>query len=138
MDLQMLDNKFKGLPLLVIMLGSIAVIPVLADTNSSGSMNMTNPTMGGIYPPASMLNSNQSSPIGTPSSGALAVTVTTDKSSYNDGDKVMISCTTLDYMGDTPLTLILRNTVRNVIKVDQITVGTDKPFSTSVIATGAL
>lgn len=138
MDLQTLDNKFKGLPLLVIMLGSIAVIPVLADTNSSGSMNMTNPTMGGIYPPASMLNSNQSSPIGTPSSGALAVTVTTDKSSYNDGDKVMISGTTRDYMGDTPLTLILRNPVGNVIKVDQITVGTDKTFSTSVIATGAL
>ena len=123
------------------MLGSIAIIPVFADSNNSSATNSTNSTMGGLMPPAYMLANSSgtaATPVGVPSSGILAVTVVTDKSSYNDGDKVLVSGTTRDYMGDTPLTLILRNPVGNVIKVDQITVGTDKTFSTSVIATGAL
>ncbi|MDE1727361.1 MAG: PEFG-CTERM sorting domain-containing protein [Thaumarchaeota archaeon] len=88
---------------------------------------------------SSMLNSHSSNgTIGTPSSGSLAVTVSTDKASYNDGDKVLVSGTTRDYLGDTPLTLILRNPVGNIIKVDQITVGTDKTFSSTITATGLL
>ncbi len=117
------------------MVGSMAVIPAFADTSM---VNMTNPNMGGLHPPAYMANSNQTSSIGSPSTGSTAVTVTTDKPSYNDGDKVMISGSTRDYMGDTPLTLILRSPVGNIIKVDQITVGTDRTFSASVVATGAL
>ncbi len=85
-----------------------------------------------------MINSNQSTTIGAPSTGNLAVTVTTDKPSYNDGDKITISGTTRDYMGDTPLTVILRNPIGNIISVDQISVGTDRTFSTSVTATGGL
>ncbi len=114
------------------MLGSMAVIPAFA---ASGG-NMTNPNMGGILPPSYM--ANQSSSVGTPSAVSTSVTVATDKSSYNDGDKVMITGTTRDYMGDTPVTLILRNPIGNVITVAQITVGSDRTFSKSVVATGAL
>ncbi|MDE1763539.1 MAG: PEFG-CTERM sorting domain-containing protein [Thaumarchaeota archaeon] len=66
------------------------------------------------------------------------ISVATDKSSYNDGDKIMISGTTQDYMGDTPLTLILRNPIGNVVTIDQVPVGADKTFSTSLTAGGAL
>lgn len=85
-----------------------------------------------------MLGSNTTGTPGTPSSGSLAVTVATDKASYSDGDKVTISGTTRDYMADTPLTVIVRNPVGNVIKVDQIQVGTDKTFAASLTATGGL
>lgn len=135
-----MNIRLDGLLLLLVILGSAIAVPAFAQ--QANSQNITNTTMAKQGTPSSlpsyMLN-NASSAIGTPSSGAVAVTVTTDKSSYNDGDKVMVSGTTRDYMGDsTPLTLILRNPVGNIIKVDQITVGTDKTFSTSVIATGLL
>lgn len=67
-----------------------------------------------------------------------AVTVSTDKSSYNDGDKITISGSTRDYLGDTPLTLILRNPVGNVVSVNQVPVSSDKTFSFSLTAGGAL
>ncbi|MDE1829094.1 MAG: PEFG-CTERM sorting domain-containing protein [Thaumarchaeota archaeon] len=127
-----MENKIRGLLLIAIMFGSVAAIPAFADANSV--MNTTNTTQSSLPLPAYMLNNT----IGTPSSGAVAVTVATDKPSYNDGDKVMISGTTRDYMSDTPLTLIVRNPVGNVVKVDQVQVGTDKTYSTTLTATGAL
>ena len=69
---------------------------------------------------------------------APAVAVTTDKSSYNDGDKITISGQTHDYLGDTPLTLILRNPDGNVVTVNQIPVTADKTFSITMTAGGAL
>ena len=133
-----MDNKFSGLLLLVIIFGSIAAIPAFAANSTMSSMNMTNSTVpSGLTPPSYMINSNTTT-MGTPSSGILAVTLTTDKPSYNDGDKVTISGTTRDYMPDTPLTLIIRNPVGNVVKVDQIQVGTDKTYSDALTATGSL
>ncbi|MGI0047191.1 MAG: PEFG-CTERM sorting domain-containing protein [Nitrosotalea sp.] len=143
-----MNSKFNGLVLLAVLLGSIAAVPAFAASNST---NSTNSTMGSnssmtmtpsttvpanLPPPSYMFNANSS--MGTPSSGSLAVTVTTDKSSYNDGDKILVSGTTKDYLGDTPLTLELRSPLGNIVKIDQVTVGTDKTFSDTVTATGAL
>ncbi|MDE1863482.1 MAG: PEFG-CTERM sorting domain-containing protein [Thaumarchaeota archaeon] len=69
---------------------------------------------------------------------APAVTVTTDKTSYNDGDKIVISGTTKDYLGDTPLTLILRNPDGNVVSINQVQINPDKTYSISLTAGGAL
>ncbi len=129
-----MDKKFSGLFLLAIIFGSAVAVPAFADT----TMNMTNTTIpAGLTPPSYMINSNMTT-MGTPSTGSLTVTVTTDKPSYNDGDKVAISGSTRDYMADTPLTLIVRNPIGNVVKVDQIQVGTDKTYSASLTATGPL
>ncbi|MDE1763575.1 MAG: PEFG-CTERM sorting domain-containing protein [Thaumarchaeota archaeon] len=162
-----MDNKFKGLLLFVIILGSISAIPVFAassSTNNANSTNMTSssassnsmnttksstnststgtvhstPTPSNQQGPYRLLNSTQNPTAVTPLSGALAVTVQTDKPSYNDGDKVTISGMTRDYMGDTPLTLELRSPVGNLIQTEQITVGTDKTFSVTLSATGVL
>ncbi|MFZ1076271.1 MAG: PEFG-CTERM sorting domain-containing protein [Nitrosotalea sp.] len=100
--------------------------------------NYTVPTN---LPPPSYLITNESG-----SSSAIAsmglptsvVTVTTDQSSYNDGDKMVISGSTKDYLGDTPLTLILRNPVGNIVTISQIPIGSDKTFSTDLTAGGAL
>ncbi len=133
--------SLKGLMLFAILISAVGISPVFAAyggnmTTSGPAMNMSHPTMGGLLPPHYMMN--QSLPIGTPSSGSLAVMVSTDKPSYNDGDKIMISGSTRDYMGQAPVTLILRNPIGNVITVAQITVGSDRTFSTSVVATGTL
>lgn len=135
-----MNIKLDGFLLLLVILGSAVAVPVFAQV--ANSTNVTNTTMSSqgtsSYPGLAYNIYNSSSVVGTPSSVTAAVVVTTDKPSYNDGDKVVISGTTRDYMGDTPLTLILRNPIGNVIKVDQITVGTDKTFSTTVVATGLL
>jgi predicted secreted protein with PEFG-CTERM motif len=66
------------------------------------------------------------------------ITVTTDKTSYNDGDKVMISGSTQDYISDTPITVRIISPIGNIVKVDQVDLGSDRTFSTSITATGAL
>lgn len=135
-----MNIRLDGFLLLLVILGSAVAVPVFAQV--ANSTNVTNTTMSSqgtsSYQGPAYNIYNSSSAVGTPSSVTAAVVVTTDKPSYNDGDKVVISGTTRDYMGDTPLTLILRNPIGNVIKVDQITVGTDKTFSTTVVATGLL
>ncbi len=135
-----MNIRLDGFLLLLVILGSAVAVPVFAQV--ANSANVTNTTMSSQgtsnYPGLAYNIYNSSSTMGTPSSVTAAVIVTTDKPSYNDGDKVVISGTTRDYMGDTPLTLILRNPIGNIIKVDQITVGTDKTFSTTVVATGLL
>ncbi|MGB6463570.1 MAG: PEFG-CTERM sorting domain-containing protein [Nitrosotalea sp.] len=130
-----MNIRFNGLLLLLVILGSVIAVPAFAQM--ANSQNITNTQMNNSSPrnlplPAFM-NTNS-----TVSSATVALTVTTDKPSYGDGAKVMISGTTRDYLGDTPLTLELRSPLGNIIKVDQITVGTDKTFSDTVTATGAL
>ena len=138
-----MENKPSGFLLFAIIFGSIAAIPAFAES-SAGTSSMTasqilaNSGNQSVPLPAFMQNSTYSStPVGIATS-AQAVTVATDKSSYNDGDKITISGTTRDYMSDTPLTLIVRNPVGNVVKVDQVQVGTDKTFSATLTATGLL
>ncbi|MDE1765101.1 MAG: PEFG-CTERM sorting domain-containing protein [Thaumarchaeota archaeon] len=92
---------------------------------------------GGLVPPAYTTSPGSSGAVSTTTSTST-ISVATDKQSYNDGDKITVSGTTQDYMGDTPLTLILRNPIGNVVKIDQVPVGPDKTFSTSLTAGGAL
>lgn len=114
-----------------------------ATSQGTGTAPVTNttrvmPTPPANLPPPSYMINAPNGTTGAPSTGQLAVTVSTDKQSYNDGDKVTISGTTRDYMSDTPLTLIVRNPVGNVVKVDQVQVNTDKTYSTTLTATGLL
>jgi len=49
-----------------------------------------------------------------------------------------ITGSTRDYISETPVTVIIRNPIGNVIKVDQVALGTDKTYSTSISAGGPL
>lgn len=75
---------------------------------------------------------------GLPGTAVPQITVATDKSSYNDGDKITITGTTHDYISGTPVTVVIRNPIGNVIKIDQVGLGTDKTYSTTLLATGGL
>ena len=106
--------------------------PLTPVYNSTGPTNL---------PPPSYVITNESGGSGQISGMGLStpvVTVTTDKSSYNDGDKIMISGSTKDYLGSIPLTLVLRNPVGNIVTINQIPIGADKTFSINLTAGGPL
>jgi predicted secreted protein with PEFG-CTERM motif len=115
-------NKFKGLVLLAILVSAAGSSPIFASP-------ATSPSYAGV-------NSTTGMPLAPSITGAIAVT--TDKPSYNDGDKITISGTSRDYISDTPVTVMIRNPIGNIIKIDQVELGTDKTYSTTVTASGSL
>ena len=154
---QLLKIRIKGFFLIVIILG-VATIPVmtmhpvLADGNSTSNTNSTtnnaNTTSAvttttatnattSTSQPTSTLPPPPTGPGGNPSSGT-SLSITTDKSSYNDGDKVVIYGKSDAYLSDTPVTIIVRNPIGNVVKTDQMMLGTDQTFSTTLTASGPL
>jgi predicted secreted protein with PEFG-CTERM motif len=122
-----MSTRFKGFALLAILLCATGVMPVLASPYAlqTHGANSTNATSG-----------NTTQIFGNPIAGAISVT--TDKSSYVDGDKIAISGSTQDYISDTPVTVKIISPIGNLIKVDQLSLGNDRTFSTSITATGAL
>jgi predicted secreted protein with PEFG-CTERM motif len=50
----------------------------------------------------------------------------------------MISGSTQEYISDTPITVKIISPIGNLVKVDQVDLGADRTFSTSITATGAL
>jgi len=128
-----MSTRFKGFALLAILLCAIGVMPVFASPyalqNPTGT-NPTNATSGNTNPSPTSTFSN-------PSSNG-AITVTTDKPSYNDGDKITISGSTQEYISDTPITVKIISPIGNLVKVDQVDLGSDRTFSTSITATGTL
>jgi predicted secreted protein with PEFG-CTERM motif len=114
-------NVYKGLVLVAILISSCGTISALA------------------IPPEVLQNyTGTNSTTGLPGTSIPQITVTTDKSSYNDGDKITISGTTRDYISGTPITVVIRNPIGNVIKIDQVDLGTDKTYFTTLVATGGL
>ena len=119
-----MSTRFKGFALLAILVVASGAMPVFASpyaTQSATDANSTNSTLGNAVP-----SSND------------AITVTTDKPSYSDGDKITISGSTRDYISETPVTVMVRNPVGNIIKIDQVELGTDRTYSTTLTAGGAL
>ena len=115
-----MSTRFKGFALLAILVSAAGVMPVFASPATLNYTGTTNSSLGNTNPSAS------------------SITVTTDKPSYNDGDKITISGSTKDYISNTPVTVIVRNPIGNVIKVDQVDLGTDRTFSTTLSPGGPL
>jgi predicted secreted protein with PEFG-CTERM motif len=66
------------------------------------------------------------------------IVVTTDKSSYNDGDKIMVSGSVTNYLGNTPVSIIIRNPIGNVVYISQLGVINSTTYSATITAGGAL
>ena len=114
-----MSTRFNGFALFAILVSAAGVMPVFAS-------------------PATLNYTGTNSTLGTTNPSIGLITVTTDKPSYNNGDKITISGSTRDYISGTPVTVIIRNPIGNVIKVDQIELGTDKTYSTTLMAGGDL
>ena len=128
-----MSTRFKGFALLAILLCAIGVMPVFASPYAVQNPTGTNPTN------ATSGNTTNPSPTSTLTSQYTgAITVTTDKPSYNDGDKVTISGSTQEYISGTPITVKIISPIGNLVKVDQVDLGSDRTFLTTITATGVL
>jgi predicted secreted protein with PEFG-CTERM motif len=68
----------------------------------------------------------------------VPITVTTDKESYADGETIIISGETRDYISGVQLTISITNPIGNRVALAQIEVGTDKTYSHEIAAGGSL
>ena len=75
----------------------------------------------------------QEAPLGPP----VPITVKTDKASYADGEPIVISGTTKDYISGIPVTIKITNPIGNIVAISQVELGTDKTFSAQIVAGGA-
>jgi len=119
-----MSTYFKGFALLAILVSSIGVVPVFASPAllNNASTNSTNDTSG---------NTNSFT-----SSGAIIVT--TDKPSYNDGDKITISGSTQEYISGTPITVQVISPIGNRVQFAQVDLSSDRTFSTTITGSGPL
>ncbi len=67
-----------------------------------------------------------------------SIVVTTDKSSYAEGEVILVAGEVRDLYSGTPVSVIIKAPNGNLVSVAQITVGADKKFSTEATAGGAL
>jgi len=120
-----MSTRLNGFVLLAILVAAAGTIPVFA-SNSTSTQNTTQ------YPlPPSMMQSPTTTTTGVP------ITVTTDKASYNDGDKLTISGTTQDYISGTPVSVIVRNPIGNVVEIAQVDLGSDRTYSKTITVGGS-
>ncbi len=73
-----------------------------------------------------------------PAFGQGSVVVTTDKASYSEGETILVTGEVAQLLGGYALSLTVIAPNGNLVSIDQLTVGADKKFSTSLGAGGAL
>ncbi len=66
-----------------------------------------------------------------------SIVVTTDKSSYAEGETILVTGEVKDLYG-VPVSVIVKAPNGNLVSIAQVTVGADKKFSTEVTAGGSL
>lgn len=126
----------KGYVLIAILIAAAGTVPVFAfcPPDCAPKVNYQ-PGSNGTFATANYTGSGM---VGNISSTISAVTVTTDKSSYNDGDKITISGAVKDYLGDTPISVIIRNPIGNIVYISQVNLANATTYSTNVSAGGSL
>jgi len=73
-----------------------------------------------------------------PAFGQSSIVVATDKASYSEGDTILVTGEVSQLLGGFNLSLIVKAPNGNLVTIDQLTVGSDKKFSTSLAAGGSL
>ncbi len=72
------------------------------------------------------------------SGSAWQITVTTDKASYSNGDKITISGMSRDYIPKMPISIIIRNPIGNIVYINQVDLNTNKTYSDTISTGGVL
>jgi predicted secreted protein with PEFG-CTERM motif len=73
-----------------------------------------------------------------PAFGQSSIVVATDKASYSEGDTILVTGDVSQLLGGFNISLIVKAPNGNLVTIDQLTVGADKKFSTSLAAGGSL
>ena len=66
-----------------------------------------------------------------------SIVVTTDKSSYSEGETILVTGEVRDLYSGTPVSLIVKND-KAIVALAQLTVGADKKFSAEITAGGTM
>ena len=66
------------------------------------------------------------------------VPLNTEKSSYSEGETILVTGQVKNIISDKPVSVIVKAPNGNLVSIAQVTVGADKKFSTEVTAGGAL
>ena len=66
-----------------------------------------------------------------------SIVVTTDKTSYSEGDVILVTGEVRELYSGTPVSLIVQND-KAIVALAQLTVGADKKFSTEITAGGTM
>ena len=66
------------------------------------------------------------------------IVVNTDKSSYSDGDIILVSGEIKNMISGDQLSIIIQSPNGNLVALDQLTVGADNQFSTEIKVGGKL
>jgi predicted secreted protein with PEFG-CTERM motif len=132
-----LDITAKGFTLIAILAATAGAVPAFAycppdcapklnyQVGANGSYEMTNYTGGNLT-------------TGNFVTTTSAVTVTTDRPSYNDGDKIMISGSVAGYQIGMPVSVLVRNPIGNIVSITQVELGNGTSYSTTITAGGGL
>jgi len=67
-----------------------------------------------------------------------SIVVTTDKSSYSEGEIILVTGEVRDLYSGTPVSVIIKAPNGNLVSIAQVTVGADKKFSSEATAGGSL
>ena len=67
-----------------------------------------------------------------------SIVVTTDKSSYSEGEVILVTGEVRDLYSGTPVSVIIKAPNGNLVSIAQVTVGADKKFSSEATAGGSL
>ena len=73
-----------------------------------------------------------------PAFGQSSVVVTTDKASYSEGETILVTGEVSQLLGGYAIGLQVFAPNGNIVSIDQLTVGADKKFSTTIAAGGGL
>ena len=68
----------------------------------------------------------------------VPITVTTDKESYVDGETIVISGESKDFISGVQISIVVLNPIGNRVTIQQLDLETDKTYSTSITAGGGL
>ncbi|AFS80222.1 hypothetical protein NKOR_01580 [Candidatus Nitrosopumilus koreensis AR1] len=66
------------------------------------------------------------------------IVVTTDKTSYSEGEIIMVTGEVRDLYAGTPVAVMVTSPNGSIVAIDQVTVGADKKFSTEITAGGTM
>ncbi len=68
----------------------------------------------------------------------VPITVTTDKESYADGETIVISGESKDFISGVQVSIVVTNPIGNRVAIQQLDLEPDKTYSTSITAGGGL
>lgn len=133
-----MDITVKSFAFIAILVAAAGMVPAFAycppdcapkvnyQIGGNNTYVVTNNAAGGNYTTKNLVTTT-------------AINVETDKTSYNDGDKIMISGSVASFLYGTPVSVIVRNPIGNIVYISQVDLNNGtSAYSTTISAGGAL